>query len=45
MCNTVLPSTLQMAHSDDLNSRHGGILALAEVIHGIALVGGLNSIG
>lgn len=45
MCNTALPSILQMAHSDDLNARHGGILALAEIVHGVALVGSIHSIG
>lgn len=44
MCSTALPSTLQMAYSDDLNARHGGILAVGEVIHGIALVGGLQNV-
>lgn len=44
MCSTVLPSTLQMAQSDDLNARHGGILALGEVVHGVALVGCCHNI-
>jgi hypothetical protein len=38
MAETVLPVLLNKTSSDDLNTRHGAVLGIAEILHALAIV-------
>jgi DNA integrity scanning protein DisA with diadenylate cyclase activity len=38
MAETVLPILFDKTSSVDLNTRHGAVLAIAEILHGLAIV-------